>query len=89
MYSNETTESKVFKTVENAIKNNIKFKDYFIIVCGDDNFYYVVGKDLIKLNLILDKAVKDIFRFNSGELDNILSKLVRSGFRVAIIESEK
>jgi len=88
MYSNETTESRVFKTVENAIKNDINFKDYFIIVRSDD-FYYVVGKDLITLNLIIDKAVKDIFRFNSSELDNILSKLVRSGFRVAIIENEK
>lgn len=86
MYSNETTESKVFKTVENVIKNDRKFKDYFIIVRGDDNFYYVVGKDLITLNLILDKAVKDIFRFNSSELDYILSSLVRSGFRVAIID---
>lgn len=82
-------ESKVFETVENAIKNDVRYKDYFIIVRGSDNFYYVVGKELITLNLILDKAVKDIFRFNNSELDYILSSLVRSGLRVAIIESEK
>lgn len=35
-------ESKVFETVENAIKNDIRYKDYFIIVRGCDNFYYVV-----------------------------------------------
>lgn len=84
----KTIESKVFETVENAIKNDIRYKDYFIIV-RSDNFYYVVGKDIITLNLILDKAVKNIFRFDNSELDYILSSLVRSGFRVALIESEK
>lgn len=89
MDSYKTIESKVFETVENAIKNDVRYKDYFIIVRGSDNFYYVVGKDVITLNLILNEAVKNIFRFNSSELDYILSSLVRSGFRVAIIGSEK
>lgn len=40
----KTIESKVFETVENAIKNDIRYKDYFIIV-RSDNFYYVVGKE--------------------------------------------
>lgn len=88
MDSYKTIESRVFETVENAIKNDIRYKDYFIIV-RSDNFYYVAGKDIITLNLILDKAVKNIFRFDNSELDYILSSLVRSGFRVAIIESEK
>lgn len=34
-------ESKVFETVENAIKNDVRYKDYFIIVRGSDNFYYL------------------------------------------------
>lgn len=80
----KTIESKVFETVENAIRNDIRYKGYFIIV-RSDNFYYVVGKDIITLNLILNKAVKNIFRFNSSELDYILTKLIRNGFRVAII----
>lgn len=88
MDSYKTIESRVFETVENAIKNDIRYKDYFIIV-RSDNSYYVVGKDIITLNLILDKAVKNIFRFDNSELDYIFSSLVRSGFRVAIIESEK
>ena len=88
MDSYKTIESRVFETVENAIKNDIRYKDYFIIV-RSDNSYYVVGKDIITLNLILDKAVKNIFRFDYSELDYILSSLVLSGFRVAIIESEK
>ncbi|UWF79285.1 MAG: MutS domain I [Bacteriophage sp.] len=88
MDSYKTIESRVFETVENAIKNDIRYKDYFIIV-RSDNSYYVVGKDIITLNLILDKAVKNIFRFDNSELDYILPSLVRSGFRVAIIESEK
>lgn len=72
-------ESKVFETVENAIKNDVRYKDYFIIVRGSDNFYYVVGKDVTILNIILNKAVKNVFRFDSGKLDYILSKVVRSG----------
>lgn len=79
-------ESKVFETVENAIKNDVRYKDYFIIVRGSDNFYYVVGKDVTILNIILNKAVKNVFRFDSGKLDYILSKVVRSGFRMVIIK---
>lgn len=79
-------ESKVFETVENAIKNDVRYKDYFIIVRGSDNFYYVVGKDVTILNIILNKAVKNVFHFDSGKLDYILSKVVRSGFRTVIIK---
>lgn len=79
-------ESKVFETVENAIKNDVRYKDYFIIVRGSNNFYYVVGKDVTILNIILNKAVKNVFRFDSGELVYILSKVVRSGFRTVIIK---
>lgn len=79
-------ESKVFETVENAIKNDVRYKDYFIIVRGSDNFYYVVGKDVTILNIILNKAVKNVFRFDSGKLDYILSKVVCSGFRTVIIK---
>lgn len=38
-------ESKVFETVENAIKNDVRYKDYFIIVRGSNNFYYVVCEE--------------------------------------------
>lgn len=79
-------ESKVFETVENAIKNDVRYKDYFIIVRGSDNFYYVVGKDVTILNIILNKAVKNVFRFDSGKLDYILPKVVHSGFRTVIIK---
>lgn len=85
MDSYKTIESKVFETVENAIRNDIRYKDYFIIV-RSDNFYYVVGKDVTILNIILNKAVKNVFRFDSGKLDYILSKVVRSGFRTVIIK---
>lgn len=45
--------SKVFETVENAVNNDKRYNEYFIIVRGD-GFYHVVGKDAITLRLILD-----------------------------------
>lgn len=77
--------SKVFETVENVVNNDKRYNEYFIIVRGD-GFYYVVGKDAITLRLILDlNSCKDMVSFASDKLDEILSKIVRNGFRVAII----
>lgn len=77
--------SKVFETVENTVNNDKRYNEYFIIVRGD-GFYYVVGKDAITLRLILDlNSCKDMVSFASDKLDEILSKIVRNGFRVAII----
>lgn len=77
--------SKVFETVENAVNNDKRYNEYFIIVRGD-GFYYVVGKDAITLRLILDlNSCKDMVSFASDKLDEILSKIVRNGFRIAII----
>lgn len=45
-----------------------------------------VFEDVTILNIILNKAVKNVFRFDSGKLDYILSKVVRSGFRTVIIK---
>lgn len=33
-------ESKVFETVENAIKNDVRYKDYFIIVRACESLNY-------------------------------------------------
>lgn len=34
----------------------------------------------------VENAIKNVFRFDSGKLDYILSKVVRSGFRTVIIK---
>lgn len=76
---------KVFEAIENAVKNNIQYNGYFIIVHFED-FCYVIEKDVTTLRLILGlNEGKDIFAFPISKLDEILPKLVRNGFRVAII----
>ena len=79
------------KSLRKSLKNhrdNVSFKNKLKTIVK--KFLAKPTNDGLKeVYSILDKAVKNIFRFDNSELDYILSSLVRSGFRVAIIESEK
>lgn len=83
----KSVEQRIFETAENVVKRDIQYKDYFIIVRQADS-YYIVGKDLTIFNLVFNKSIKNIFSFNSDELNHILPSLVRKSFRVAIVECE-
>ena len=55
-----------------------------------NNSYHVVKKDALILHNILGLNVcKEIVSFKANELDIYLPKIIRNGFRVAIVENEK
>lgn len=81
--------TKVRETVANTIAKDIKFLDCILIIRLDDKMYLTYKDGLIVRNIVgIDSLNKDVdtFYFKFHELDTILPKIIRKGFRVAIIK---
>lgn len=82
--------TKVRETVANIIAKDIKFLDCILIIRLDDKMY-VTFKDAYILRDIVGidnlKKEVDAFYFKFRDLDTILPKIIRKGFRVAIMDN--
>lgn len=81
--------TKVRETVANIIAKDIKFLDCILLIRLDNKMYLTYKDGLIVCNIVgIDSLNKDIdtFYFKFYDLDTILPKIIRKGFRVAIMD---
>lgn len=81
--------TKVRETVANTIAKDIKFLDCILIIRLDERMYVTFKDSCILRDIVgIDSLNKDVdtFYFKFHELDTILPKIIRKGFRVAIIK---
>lgn len=82
--------TKVRETVANIMAKDIKFLDSILIIRLDDKMYLTYKDSLIVRNIVgIDSLTKDVdtFYFKFHDLDTILSKIIRKGFKIAIMDN--
>lgn len=81
---------RVRETVANIIAKDIKFLDYVLIIRLDDKMYVTLKDAYILRDIVgIDSLKKEVdtLYFKFRDLDTILPKIIRKGFRVAIMDN--
>lgn len=82
--------TKVIETVAKILAKDTKFLDTILMIRLDNKMYLTYKDGLIVRNIVgIDSLKKEIdtFYFKFYDLDTILPKIIRKGFKVAIMDS--
>lgn len=81
---------RVKETVANIIAKDIKFLDCILLIRLDNKVYLTYKDGLIVRDIVgIDTLSKDCdtLYFKFHDLDTVLPKIIRNGFKVAIMDS--